>query len=242
MLRTLLATFLIAFAPAMAEGATAHQSGDDTGTLIVQEFVDVDNNGLYEPDDTDGFERARVCRIIVYRDLTDTILPHDWNGALDTRIKPLTEGETDKNGIARFELSAGRYSIDRGFCEDFELSRSDGAPICCPDRTASPSFVSISGEPGYAPLKNIQTVDIVAGETTIALVRYHPRPGISTLQTVTAIATWIMLGALVFWLWRRYPVIRADYRNPMRLQPKERDHRPATWDDVFGEFVRRKKR
>jgi hypothetical protein len=236
---------LAACAAALAVAARVPASAQDgvLGTLEFRATVDEDGDGEYTP---------ALCAVVVYA-LFEGTLPDSSVNASDLPA-PITSASTGRTGLARIELPAGRYTLRRTCTHDegidgpggfiFDRTAFNTPIVCCPAVKASPRQRVVYNEFGR-PALVVQDVEIKPGEVTSASVAAAPNLPVSgreywTIIAIVVAVTIVGLGLTAAWKFLPRYDPRSDPKNPKRFEPNGPERKPAGFDDVFGDFLKKR--
>jgi hypothetical protein len=201
---------------ALAQGAE--------GQLRVSVVFDPDGDGEYSDGD---------CRIIVYNRIPEGLFraPEQL---------PVAESATT-GGEALLSLPPGQYSV-RTECA--HSNKEFNGVVCCQYYDADPGYRFIESTEGIAHFV-VQDVRVEAGKLTTATLSESIKEDIDRGRILfwsLVVVGVVLAGCGLAGLWRFRPRYNptSDARNPKRYEPKEPGHDPAGFDDVFGDFLKKR--
>jgi hypothetical protein len=189
------------------------------------------------------------CDVYVYAALKGQQMPSNLVDVADPRLPIVATSKTNPTGRALFSLPEGRYSVARGHCEHTKAFaeanfRDPYYPYQCCDYLEGRPNPDLMEDTNGVWVLTVEHITVRAGETTTA---YFEEWGEDT--SVSKRELWLLLGGIVLGI----GVIAAfsailhpgrppasDAKAPKRYVPREPDKKPATFEDVFGEFKNRR--
>jgi hypothetical protein len=221
-------TFLAVLAAgAVALASTTHaQEGE--GTLRVTMVFDALGTGEYTGGD---------CNVFVYNLIPDDALFRAYDNA------PVAQRSTTATGEAVFSLPPGEYSV-RKQCAHTGKKVEGAGVACCRYYDEEPGYRLISRTEGIGHFV-VQDVRVNPGEETTASVRESTRSFVNRNQIrmrVLIVLGVLLAGSALTGIWKFRPRYdpKSDPKNPKRLQTKGPEHRRAGFDDVFGDFLKKR--
>jgi hypothetical protein len=177
----------------------------------------------------------------VYDDLSSRTMPNGTTPLNLSSLNPVASLRPNENGVADASLPPGAYSVVYRNCFVVEYDFRIGT-ICCPHVDASPRLQQLRTDSGDW-VSDYQPVEIVEGAATTATLigRPEPRPSRNEVRLIALLCLGLVVGgAALFSVTRLRPRFnpKSDPDNPVSLPP-DPNYRPADFDDVFGEFLKR---
>ncbi len=221
----LTAVLAAAVACALASPAGA-QEGE--GTLRVSVVFDAFRKGEYTGGD---------CNVFVYNLIPDDALFHASENA------PVAKQSTTATGDAVFSLPPGEYSVREECAHTGQTFWAFAGP-CCTYSDEDPSYRLISRTEGIARFV-VQDVRVRAGKETTATVRESTLPFVD--RNKIRMRLLIIFGAVLggcaltgVWNFRPRYDPKSDPKTPKRLKTKGAEPPQADFDDVFGDFLKKR--
>jgi hypothetical protein len=242
MLRMLLRAVLVAIGALFLVAPDAStQEGSEDGTLVAAVVFSPLRDWELQP--------AR-CTVHVFEDLREYVAPAELTDVADPRLPHVTSGRTGDQGRTIFSLPPGRYSVGRGDCdhwEEFAIANLEDPYYpyqCCQFFEGRPKPTKIYDDAGVWVI-TVQHIEVKAGELSTAYFEEWGEDSSASrlewfLMLGIVVGAFAVVGVAAAILRPRYAPA-SDPLNPKRYEPppEERDRRPATFDDIFGEFKRK---
>jgi hypothetical protein len=196
---------------------------------------------------------SQGCEVLVFGDLSKTRLPAGTRPLDLSSLTPVKRSPVNQDGTLYLYLPPGRYSVVNHSCIPVDVRpyigpitrRAPTGLTCCPRVEADPPMTKLRTESGDWVI-DIQTVDVRANQTTRATILGLPEepPSKKKVWAYIAIVVGLVLGASIVGsigvLRPKFnPISKANRTKELNPDP-DPDHRPADFDDVFGDFLRRR--
>lgn len=237
----------------------SHGQGAEEGLLelhVATAFASLENPSLGAPFESKPLSAAGLsqdCEVYVFNDLSNTRMPNGTAYLDVSSLTPLSRSPVNQDGSLYIYLPAGRYSIIYRSCIPVDArpyivpgSGARGIGLtCCPRIQADPPLQELRTESGDW-VSDMQTIDVPAGGRARVSMLGLPEepPSRKKIWTYILISVGLVVGGAVVAslgaLRPRFnPTSRAD--RTQSLPPNtDPDYRPADFDDVFGDFLKKR--
>ena len=223
------------------------QTATDFGTVVLHVYQDAPIP-VGDPSQLSPMGKTvpllATCRIYVLPDMRGQRVPDDVNANLDgdPPIRIVRTQRVDASEVASIELAPGTYSFLQRGC--FEVvPQAISRRSCCPNVVGLPAMETVRSVSG-APAFEVQTVTVTPGSTANLLVHatFESQTSRAKLLLILLILGAIGLGAIgaATWAFRPWYNPASDPDNPLQGPEPPPGSRPAEFDDVFGEFLRKR--
>jgi hypothetical protein len=192
------------------------------------------------------------CEILIFESLERVKLPRGTAPLDLNALTPIKRSPVTQDGRLFVYVPPGEYSVIIRDCIPVLGGFTTFYPrppaqqlTCCPNIDADPPRHELKTEDG-SWVSNFQTVTVRSGGTTILSIFGRPEepPSRAKVWMYLGIAAGIVvLGAIVVSIGVLRPTYnpRSSADKARSLPPPDPGERPADFDDVFGEFLRRRR-